>query len=103
MVKKFSAGQMRPPLHVLSRPSNRDTPILCMPQNGFGLIASHAREPCQEIIEPGTVFQILEECLHRNARPFENPGAAHFARNPLDRRTTHPLNLNPRLEMLKQV
>jgi len=80
-------------------PPSRGEAILCMPQNGFGLIASHAREPCQEIIESGTVFQILEEGLHRNACPFKNPGAAHFARNSLDRRTLipikHDLSLQP--------
>ena len=81
------------------RPSSRRQAILCMPQNGFGLIASHAREPCQEIIESGAVFQILEECLHRNACPLKNPSAAHFPRNSLDRRTLipikHDLSLQP--------
>jgi hypothetical protein len=62
-----------------------------MPQNGFGLLASHAGEPCDKIVESGAVFQILEECLHWNACPLENPGAADFTRNSLDDRTLLPI------------
>jgi hypothetical protein len=71
--------------------SNRGEAILCMPQNGFRLIALHAGEPRQEFIEPRTVFQILEERLHRHACSFKHPGTAHLARNSLDRWTLLPI------------
>jgi hypothetical protein len=64
---------------------------LSMSQNGFGLFTSRSGEPTEEIIEPRPVFQVLEQRFDRDARPFKNPRAAHFAGDSLHGRTLAPI------------
>ena len=56
-----------------------------MVEYGFDLLARNARKPAQEIIKTCPIFQILKECLHRDARSSKDPRTAHFTGYALDR------------------
>ena len=47
-----------------------------MSENGFDLVAGYAREPFEEVVDPGAVFEVREQRLNRDARVAENPSAA---------------------------
>jgi hypothetical protein len=55
------------------------------------LLPLHARKPRQEIVDTGSVFEILEKSLHWHARPLEQPRPTDFPRNALYRRTLVPI------------
>jgi hypothetical protein len=45
-------------------------------QYGASLLYRHAREPIQELVQRGIVFEVLEKGCDRDARAAEHPGAA---------------------------
>jgi hypothetical protein len=50
------------------------------------LLARDARKPVQEIVDAGSVFQILKERLHRDTSSPKHPRTTHFTRHALDGR-----------------
>lgn len=62
-----------------------------MGQNGNHLFASHAGEPAQKIVHARTLFEILEQRPHRNARSLEHPRAADALGHAFDRGALSPL------------
>jgi len=60
-------------------------------QHGLDLLARHAREPVQEIVHPGTVFEILEQRPHRHTRAPDQPLAADPSGSALNGRAFAPI------------
>ncbi len=75
---------------------DRETP-LGMFQHRLCLLPGDSRKPLQEIIEPCARLQICEKCLHRHARPSEDPRPTDFFRSPLDGEALIPIEHPKRL------
>ena len=60
-------------------------------KDGFDLGAGHAGEPLEKVVDARAVLEIGEQCLDRNARSAENPGAADGSGVLLDRGTAAPI------------
>jgi hypothetical protein len=65
--------------------------LLGVAEHELNLFARHARKPFQEIIDPRTVLEILEQGSHRDTRRFEQPLTAAFAGRAFDRGTLAPI------------
>ena len=63
----------------------------------FDLLAGHTGEPFEKIIDPSSALEILEESLHGNARPLEQPSPSHLARHPFHRGTFAPVQHDPKV------
>ena len=57
---------------------------LGMGEDGLRLLAGHAREPGEKIIDAGAVFKILEQGLDGNTRSLEQPSATNLAGHAFD-------------------
>src|SRR6266571_4299185 len=55
------------------------------------LLPGHAGKPFEKLVHRRAAFKILEERLHRHARPLEHPGPAHLAWHALHHRTLCPI------------
>jgi hypothetical protein len=71
----------------LLAPTGGRQALLGVVQNRLNLFAGHAGKPLQEIIHPRPTFQVLKQRFDRHPCAFENPGAAHLFRRPLNHRT----------------
>ena len=63
---------------------------LSVSEHQLHLFARHAGKPLQKIIDSRAVFEVLEQCLDRHPRPFEQPFAADFSRHAFNGRTLTP-------------
>ena len=52
-----------------------------MIKDSLDLLARDSREPRQKFLHRSATFNVLEECFHRNAGVFKQPGTTDFARN----------------------
>jgi hypothetical protein len=68
-----------------------DQALLCVREDGDGLLLGDAGKPLEKLIDRGPSFQVFEQRLHRGARSAKNPRAAHFAFDALDFRTIAPI------------
>ena len=62
-----------------------------MLQHKLHLLTGDSGEPFEEIIDPRPAFEVLEQGSDGNARAFEQPLAADFARNTCDRWALAPV------------
>ena len=67
---------------------------LRVPEHQLYLFARHAAKPLQKIIDSRAVFEVLEQCLDRHPRPFEQPFATDFSRHAFNGRTLTPIKHN---------
>lgn len=74
--------------HVRSRSGQTEFRML---QDCFDLLSCYAGKPFKEFIDRSTGFHVFKKRLHRNARAFENPGAADFVGHTLNRGTLAPI------------
>jgi len=62
-----------------------------MRENSQHLLTSDSGEPLEKIIYAGACFEVFEKSFYWNARPFEDPSAAHAVGHPLHSRTFIPI------------
>lgn len=61
-------------------------------ENRFNMLAGHPGKPFEKLVNSRAVFQILEQRLHRNARPLEEPDAADLTWHTFYRWTVAPVD-----------
>lgn len=62
-------------------------------ENGLDLATVNSLEPLQEIVDRGTVSQVLEQCRNRHARAAKHPCATHGSRVSLNGWARRPIHV----------